>query len=423
MAQNEQPKPLWQRDDFFDPDGPVCLIIQATMSIAAGLDRFQPAGFPEVGHVIYQSPDRDKDKVCIVDSAASMANHLEQVCLAGENDPSLHSDLAALPYVKCVTDRAATEQGDKFVMARDDPHDRLIATTFTEGHRIASDYFLDGLISSEWVADQVAKPATSDKPSGDEPKKKKKKESEFWRSKRFRETLREEFALIPFKQGQEYYTAVDSWWSIYTTLFKYDPNSLVHGVLFAKEQIKLSRMLTAHLEAYGAARVGSSGVKFDRLGKTTSGQPIFPKDEETAREIRATFIIDLGILRSYGRDAKEGGQQTLGLTRKQKELLLALALWKVRQLLRRTFSYRSGCKLAMSEVKISTDVAGVNDLPTELTKIDISTAINEAGFTTDPRITRVYYPFDELFKPGKEEKKGEADQGDDADGGDESEEA
>ena len=135
-------------------------------------------------------------------------------------------------------------------------------------------------------------------------KKKKKKESEFWRGKRFRESLREEFALIPFKQGQEYYTAVDSWWSIYSTLFQYDPNSLVHGVLFAKEQIKISRMLTAHLEAYGAARVGSSGVKFDRLQKTTSGQPIFAKDEETAREIRATLHYRPffgGILRSYGR--------------------------------------------------------------------------------------------------------------------------
>lgn len=399
MAQNEQPKPLWQRDEFFDPDGPVCLIIQATMSIAAGLDRFQPAGFPEVGHVIYQSPDRDKDKVCILDSAASMANHLEQVCLAGENDPSLHPDLAGLPYVKCVTDRNAEVKEGALGGQPGDPRDRPVATSLTEGHRIASDYFLDG---SRFVPNGTGQETLTTT---------------------FREDLRSEFKVIEVKKDKTYFIPADSWWSIYSTLFKYDPNSLVHGVLFAKEQIKISRMLTAHLEAYGAARVGSSGVKFDRLGKTTSGQPIFPKDEETAREIRATSIVDLGILRSYGRDAKEGDQQTLGLTRKQKELLLALALWKVRQLLRRTFSYRSGCKLAMTEVKISTDVADVKDLPTELPKIDISAAINEAGFTAAPRITTVYYPFDELFKPGNEKKKGEDDQGDDADEGDESEEA
>jgi hypothetical protein len=35
------------------------------------------------------------------------------------------------------------------------------------------------------------------------------------------------------------------------------------------------RLLTAHHEAFGAARVGSSGVKFDLLKKTKSGQPIF----------------------------------------------------------------------------------------------------------------------------------------------------
>ena len=58
-----------------DAKGPVCLIVQAQMGIAAGLDRFQPAGFPEVGHVIYDAPRSDghSEKICIVDSPASMA--------------------------------------------------------------------------------------------------------------------------------------------------------------------------------------------------------------------------------------------------------------------------------------------------------------------------------------------------------------
>src|SRR5438552_13074944 len=107
MATKVQATEFWTKYKLLAFDGPVCLIMQAKMSVAGGLDRFQPAGFPEIGHVIYDAPRADgrSEKVCIVDSPASMANHLEQVCLAGENDPSLHPDLAGLPYVKCVTDR------------------------------------------------------------------------------------------------------------------------------------------------------------------------------------------------------------------------------------------------------------------------------------------------------------------------------
>ena len=114
-----------------------------------------------------------------------------------------------------------------------------------------------------------------------------------WEWKAFRAQLREEFGIVEVKKDKTYFIHPENWWTIYQTIFKYDPNSLVHGVMFAREQIKISRLLTAHLEAFGASRVGRSGVKFDRLGKTLSGQPIFAVDEETAREIRATFLLDL----------------------------------------------------------------------------------------------------------------------------------
>jgi CRISPR-associated protein Csb1 len=89
-------------------------------------------------------------------------------------------------------------------------------------------------------------------------------------------------------------------------------------------------------------------VKFDRLGKTTSGQPIFAVDEEVAQEIRATFIIDLALLRSYGRSSK-------GLTDDEKLLLLELALWKVKRLLQTPFRYRSGCYLQCVSTDVSSD--------------------------------------------------------------------
>src|SRR5207245_11432689 len=75
------------------------LVLVARFEPVASLDRFQPAGFPEVGHVIYSAPRADgrEEHVCIVDSAASMANHLEAICLRGAHDLELVDDLAGMP--------------------------------------------------------------------------------------------------------------------------------------------------------------------------------------------------------------------------------------------------------------------------------------------------------------------------------------
>src|SRR5689334_16534938 len=122
MATAKQASEFWTQHKLLDSDCPECLAIQAQMGVVADLDRFQPAGFPEVGHVIYDGPRSDgrSEKVCIVDSPASMANHLEQVCLAGENDPNLHRELTGLPYVKCVTDRNPTTNGGGVVLKSGD---------------------------------------------------------------------------------------------------------------------------------------------------------------------------------------------------------------------------------------------------------------------------------------------------------------
>ncbi len=394
MATTENASEFRARLKLLEPDGPVCLIVKAKMGVAADLDRFQPAGFPEVGHVIYDAPRPAgcSEKVCIVDSPASMANHLEQVCMADEEH--LHPDLAGLPHVKCVTDRNRSVSRGDLTPARDDPRDRVVTTTLTEGHRIASDYFLDGLVNLRWVEETTVK--VKARKQGE--KEQDKVIPAHWEGDRFREVLRQRFMLEAVNPGERYFVYPECWWHIYKTLFELDPNSLVHGVLFAKEQIKISRVLTAHLEAFGAARVGRSGVKFDRLGKTNSGQPIFAVDEETAREIRATFILDLALLRSYGRDGGEGSAG-VGLGRGQKELLLALALWKIKNLLGQTFSYRSGCKLRVREVAIMTDESD-EPVATGLPDPGVKEAISTAGFAGE-RITCVYYPFDQLFKTGK----------------------
>lgn len=342
-------------------------VLTATLVPVAGLDRFQPAGFPEVGHVIYKAPRENGavEYVCIVDSAASMANHLEYVCMRGAHDYGLVDELNGMPYLRCVTDpepngQEPSAQGQK----------ETVVTSLTEGHRIASSYFLAGK--------RLQDGAPVDR--------------------KFEDELAGQFGIV-LKGGKKAHPPVEKWWQVFRTIFKYDPNALIHGVLFPQWQIKIARMLTAHLEAFGAGRVDRSGVKFDRLGKTTSGQPIFAVDDATAREIRATFVLDIALLRSFGR---QNGETMLGLTDRQKEFLVALALWKIRELLATPFRFRSGCHLQLASLK-----QGDSDI-----KIDVSIqdAIRNTAFRdgadAQPVVTDIFWPHEDLYREAPEEESG-----------------
>lgn len=341
------------------------LVLQATLVPVTG-DLFQPAGFPDIGHVIYDAPRFDKDgspvkpeKVCVVDSAASMANHLEAVSLASKETLELHPDLSGMPYLECVTDATNTTGGETPT--------RLVVTSLSEGHRLASSYFVEEKKPGNGVLVRDNR-VTTDK---------------------FAATLRSEFGL-----EDRTHPLPGDWWNVFRTIFRYDPNSLVHGILFPSMGIKLSRVLTAHHEAFGVERIGLSGVKFDKLMKTTSKQPIFSVDKETAREIRATFVIDLSLIRSFGRG-------TNGLNDHQKLFLVELALWKIGKLLSGPYRFRSGCDLKLAALaRIENEVA-TELLPTALQR-DIPAAITNAGFI-EPRITQVYWPAPELFEAAKDE--------------------
>jgi len=352
--------------DVLKGESPLVLI--ATLEPIVG-DRFQPAGFPEIGHVIYKAPRKDgsTENVCIVDSAASMANHLETVCQRSAHDLDLVDDLCGMPYIRCVTGDLS---GGKL------PSDKreVVVTSLTEGHRIASSYFLDGAALN------------NDGEKGDG---------------KFETDLISKFGIV-LPGSSKAHPPPDKWWNVFKTIFEVDPNSLVHGVLFPQWQIKIPRALTAHLEAFGAGRVDRSGVKFDRLGKTTSGQPIFAVDDATAESIRATFVLDVSLLRSFGRKKKEGNNETqLGLSEEQQEFLAALALWKVQRLIEAPFRFRSGCHLRRTTLKS-------RDGEVEL-DVNIRQAIKNAGLDKLP-VTDVFWPREELYREGKTEStKGAAD--------------
>lgn len=355
------------------------LVLFAFFEPVAGLDRFQPAGFPEVGHVIYKAPRSNGalENVCIVDSAASMANHLEALCMRGAHDYELLDDLQGMPYLRCVT--GELEDGKLPPEKRE-----VVVTSLTEGHRIASTYFLEGrtldgngnlAVGADSTKAKKGKGKTTSKASGT-----------------FKDRVVEEFGIV-LPGSSRAHPPADKWWNVFKTIFRYDPNALVHGVLFPQWQIKIPRVLTAHLEAFGASRVDRSGVKFDRLGKTTSGQPIFAVDDATAREIRATFILDTALVRSFGRN----GTTPLGLTQEQKEFLVALALWKVQRLCGTPFRFRSGCYLKCAKL---TDDAGQQ----VTLDVAIQKAITQAGFE-NPRVTDIFWPREELYRAGEEEEK------------------
>ena len=349
------------------------LTLHAILAPTGGRDRIQPAGFPDVGHVIYDSPQSNgtTKKVCIVDSAASMANHLETVCHEGPFGMALHSNLAGLPHVQCVTE---DDNGEK---------NRLVVTSLSEGHRLASSLFTDP--KSEVEAPEKIK------------------------GKNLRKVLlHDEFRLEDLKNRT--HPLPSEWWNVFRTIFQFDPNSLVHGILFPSMGIKIPRVLTAQLDAINAKRVDFSGVKFDKLSLTTSGQPIFAKDEETATEIRATFVIDLALIRSFGRDSE-------GLTKDQKTFLLAFALWKIARLLEHPFRYRSGCDLELKTLHLNNKLEVSIPLP----QINIGKYImgNDVfSNKKEDRITKIYWPKRDLFKNKKNDSE-EQDAEEDNDGDEE----
>src|SRR5579875_905940 len=359
------------------------LVLTATLRPVAGLDRFQPAGFPEIGHVIYKAPRKDGhvENVCIVDSPASMANHLESVCLRGPHDYELAEELAGVPYLRCVTGSPDSE-GKLAESERE-----VVVTSLTEGHRIASTYFVEGQVfdGAGRLQTKRVKKKEKDKRTG------KEQEKEVDTPLHFEDIFVTEAGII-LANSKKAHPPAERWWNVFETIFRFDPNALVHGVLFPQWQIKIARFLTAHLEAFGAARVDRSGVKFDRLGKTTSGQPIFAVDDETATEIRATFILDVALLRSFGRS---NGNTVLGLKEKQKKFLVALALWKIKRLLEKPFRFRSGCFLECVSLKQGGDEVTID--------VDIRKAIEHAEFQ-EPRITDIYWPREELYRKAEEEQ-------------------
>ena len=325
------------------------LLLQAQLRPVQG-DRFQPTGFADIGAAVYQRPNEDGatgTQMLLVESAQSVANRLEKTCLAGDG-PLIDPELEGLPYV--------------VARLRGNGVGEMVTSSLVEAHRLGSPFFM--------------------------------------KDKAFTDRLSEEMKYQ--QKGQI------NWRDVYKTFFKYDPNCLIHGVflsLLGDGRVRIPRALTGFIEAEGVNQAQSGGVKnspVDPKGEIQvesgsgdkgiySNVP-YARTEYVARKITAYFNLDIQQIRSYG--LGEAGTQ----------LLIALALLKVRRFLNSDLRLRTACIFdVVGEVKAERPfgfvLPGEPDLLVEVKRL---IAACKGGFA-DPAVTENQVPVavKKAIKPDK----------------------
>ena len=245
-------------------------------------ERFQPTGFADIGHALYRLPDGTP--MLLVETAQSMANRLESTCLGPDGE--MIPELSGLPYI-----RVKLTGGHE-----------AVTNSLVEAHRINSPFIIS--------------------------------------DKGFQQKFKE---AAGYEAGKPI-----SWPTVARALFRYDLNSLLHGVFLANLEdgrLRVPRALTAFIEARNAREAVSGGVKnsyFDPSGtirvvdfdKDVYGNVPYHRIEYTAESLTAYFNLDLSLLRSFA------------LGDSAFDLLVSLALFKIRRFLAAGTRLRTACDLA-----------------------------------------------------------------------------
>jgi CRISPR-associated protein Csb1 len=221
------------------------LLLEAELHPLQG-SRFQPTGFPDLGHAVYE--DGDGRRMLLVESAQSVANRLEAVCWDAVADEWV-APLRGLPLVK-VVDKAG----------------KALTNTVLEAHRLNSPYVLEG--NDRSVFDRL------------------------------------KAELADMEEG-----AVDIR-KLAAVVLRLDANALLHGLFLAKKELaggrlRLPRALSGFIEAEDVSIAQSGGVKNDAVnpsGDTSKGFGNVPyaREEFTAKRVVAYFNLDLAQIRGLG---------------------------------------------------------------------------------------------------------------------------
>ncbi|MGC9458025.1 MAG: type I-G CRISPR-associated RAMP protein Csb1/Cas7g [Halothiobacillaceae bacterium] len=268
-------------------------------------------------------------QMLLVESAQSMANRLEVVCWNDLEDDWVDV-LRGLPFVRVLNDKG-----------------EVLTSSVLESHRLNSPYILKGKDTT--VLDML-KSELADQEQG-------------------RVDLRK----------------------LAATLVRVDTNAALHGVFLAKKELaggrlRLPRALSGFIEAEGVKVAPSGGVKVDTVdpkGDTSKGFGNVPyaRDEYVASAITAYFNLDLAQIRAFG------------LGEAAENLLIGLALFKIRRFLETGLRLRTACDLECKAARVtrpdSYELPTLGDLEQAMPKLVEQAA--SAGLFNEPRITEITY--------------------------------
>lgn len=327
------------------------LLIEAKLKPLQG-NRFQSTGFADLGPARYTL--HDGTVMLLVESVQSVANRMELACWDTAKD-DLIADLKGLPYIR------VHKAGGKVALTN----------SVLEAHRINSPYILEG--ADKKVFDQIKEGAAGMESGPVDTRK------------------------------------------LASLILKCDPNAVVHGVFIAKSELaggrlRLPRLLSGFIEATDVRSAESGGVKNDRVnpGKGDEGQSSkegfgnvpFHRTEFTAREVKASFNLDLAMLRGYG------------LADDATNLLIALSLFKVCRFLSTGLRLRTACDLDLDGTLVVTRPVGFN-VPAESELLsECSSLIKvcaKAGLFANPPITTIEYTPSKTKRGGKGAEAGKND--------------
>ncbi len=264
----------------------------------------------------------DGRRMLLVESAQSIANRLEEVCWDKVADDWV-PPLRGLPCVKVL-----------------DKTGQPLTNSVLEAHRLNSPYILEG--KDKTVFD-LLKGELADMDQG----------------------------MVNIRRLAE-------------VVARLDINALLHGLFLAKKELaggrlRLPRALSGFIEAEDIRVAQSGGVKNDSVnpsgdtGKGYGNVP-FSRTEYTAPRITAYFNLDLAQLRGFG------------LPDAVTNLLIALALFKIRRFLSSGLRLRTACDLEPRVVQVARPAGWEMPERTELEDLlpglIAAAAVHFAGVTT-----------------------------------------
>jgi CRISPR-associated protein Csb1 len=311
-------------------------------------DRFQPTGFPSLGAATYQTRQGAK---LLVESVQSMANRLESTCWDSENN----QPVPALSGISHVT---VLRKGE------------FLTDSMLESHRINSPYLLEGT------------------------------------DKTFSNALKA--ALGGLEEGPVNRRKLAE------VLLRYDVGSLIHGVFLAKKELaggrlRVSRALSAFIEASGVRVAASGGVKNDHVNpsgvtKEGYGNVPFARDEYVADSIVCHVNLDLAQIRGYGLGADA------------ENLLILLSLYRLRRLLDGDLRLRTACDL---EPLDRSHISAVRPSGFALPSLSqLETAVKLSITACSGLMTASTANYNDPLAKGKDSDKGTGPSADDEDGSD-----